>query len=65
LDVLATIPFGLIANSLPALGFIKVVRATKLLRLQKASRISKISKEFKAAAHFKKNSEEYQKKHRL
>ncbi len=64
LDILATIPFGLIAST-PSFEILKGVRVTKLLKLQKASKISKISKEFKAAAHMKKESEEYQKKHRL
>jgi len=70
LDVLATIPFGLIAQSLATFNNVfKIFRATKLVstasKLQKASRISKISKEFKAASHLKKEGAEYEKKHRL
>ncbi len=70
LDILATIPFGLIASSLATFNnFFKIFRVTKIVstasKLQKASRISKISKEFKAASHLKKEGEEYNKKHRL
>jgi len=70
LDVLATIPFGLIAQSLSTINnAFKILRVTKLAstasKLQKASRISKISKEFKAASHLKREGEEYKKKHRL
>ncbi|MDA3855437.1 MAG: hypothetical protein PF569_04210 [Candidatus Woesearchaeota archaeon] len=65
LDVLATIPFGLIANGLVTFEVLKLARLTKLLRVQKISRISKISKEFKAASHLKKEGDEYRRKHRL
>lgn len=77
LDVLATIPFELIAfavgafqppKTAQAFGIVKWFRVAKLTgvaRVQKISRISKISKEFKAASHLKKESEEYKKKHRL
>ena len=75
LDVLATIPFGLIAFYLggidpksPAFAILKWLRVARLSgisKLQKISRISKISKEFKAAAHLKREGEEYQRKHRL
>lgn len=75
-DILATIPFGLIGLLLgtvsdlvapfnAAMKWIRVARVSGIARLQKASRISKISKEFKAASHLKKESEEYKKKHRL
>lgn len=67
LDVLATIPFGLLSGS-PKFEILKLSRLTKLTalsRAQKISRISKISKEFKAAAHLKKEGEEYKKKHRV
>jgi len=67
LDVLATIPFGLITG-LPTFEVLKLSRISKISKIskiQKASRISKISKEFKGAAHLKNESEEYQKKHRL
>ncbi len=67
LDVLATIPFGLIAQ-VPTFEILKWSRLAKLSALskaQKVSRISKISKEFKAASHLKKEGEEYQRKHRL
>lgn len=75
LDVLATIPFGLISallglvgGSFASLELVKWLRVGKLARvskLQKISRISKVAKEFKAASHLKKESEEYKKKHRL
>lgn len=67
LDVLATIPFGLITGS-PTFEILKWTRFAKLTTLakaQKLSRISKISKEFKAASHLKKEGDEYQRKHRL
>jgi magnesium-transporting ATPase (P-type) len=68
LDVLATIPFGLIAGGGTAFEVLKLTRVSKIALLskaQKASRISKISKEFKAASHLKKEGEEYKRKHRL
>lgn len=72
LDILATIPFGMISALIGAnysvLNALKWARAGKLAaatKVQKAARISKISKEFKAAAHMKQESEKYQKKHRL
>ena len=76
LDVLATIPFELIAFALSfsnpttvgAFGILKWFRfhkLSKLSQIQRISRISKISKEFKAASHIKKESEEYNKKNRL
>ena len=69
LDVLATIPFGLIATAMgPSFEILKLAKLSKLSsasKMSKVSRISKISKEFKAAAHLKKESESYKKKHRL
>lgn len=68
LDVLATIPFGLIAGvgaQFEILKWTRVARLTSLGRVQKISRISKISKEFKAASHLKKEGEDYKRKHRL
>lgn len=70
LDVLATIPFGLFVYTpsfeiLKLTKFSKLSKLSKLEKIQKASKISKVSKEFKAAGHMKKESEEYQKKHRL
>lgn len=65
LDILATIPFGLIAEQGAAFQLLKLSRLSKLMKLQKISKISKISKEFKAASHLKQESEEYSKKHRL
>lgn len=79
LDILATIPFGLIGLALgtyidrgalqgPFQGVLKLFRISRLsglARTQKVTRVSKIGKQFKAASHFKKESEEYQKKHRL
>jgi ABC-type branched-subunit amino acid transport system permease subunit len=69
LDILATIPFELIAfafavnpTTAAALGLLKLSR---IGRFSKAARIAKISKEFKAASHFKKESEEYKRKHRI
>lgn len=75
LDVLATIPFELIAffsfgvgPTVSNFGILKVFRLTKLgtfAKASKVSRVSKISKQFKAAAHLKKEGEEYQRKHKL
>lgn len=76
LDILATIPFELIALAfagIPAsavnqFGILKWIRITKLSRagkIGKIARISKVSKEFKAAAHMKKEGENYKRKHRL
>ena len=76
LDVLATIPFELLALALAGIpatttskfAILKLFRFTKLARasaLSRVSRVSKISKEFKAASHLKKEGEEYQRKHRL
>lgn len=69
LDVLATIPFGLIAAAAgPSFEILKLAKLSKLTsvsKVSKVSKISKISKEFKAAAHMKKESDEYRKKHRL
>jgi hypothetical protein len=70
LDILATIPFGLLlqVNS-PLTQIVKWGRVAKMgsgaAKIAKASRVSKIGKEFKAAAHLKSESEEYQRKHRL
>ena len=79
LDVLATIPFALIGYLIGLYGdrasvagpfnvFFKAIRITRLsglARAQKINRVSKVGKQFKAASHFKKESEEYQRKHRL
>jgi magnesium-transporting ATPase (P-type) len=73
LDVLATIPFALIIGLLggvagPKFEVLKLIRLNKLAaigKVQKVSRGAKITKEFKAAAHLKKEGEEYQRKHRL
>ena len=69
LDILATIPFGLIAAaSGPSFEILKLAKLSKLTsvsKIQKVSRVAKISKEFKAAAHLKKESDDYKKKHRL
>lgn len=71
LDILATIPFGLMGSLLSnytilnAFKWARVAKLGTLAKAQKISRISKISKEFKAASHLKKEGEEYQKKHRL
>jgi fumarate reductase subunit D len=65
LDILATIPFGLIGplSTIKGFGLLKWARVAG--RLTKFSRASKITKEFKAASHLKKEGEEYKKKHRL
>lgn len=65
LDVLATIPFGLVANGMMTFQILKLAKISKILKVQKISRISKISKEFKAASHLKKEADEYRNKHRL
>lgn len=67
LDVLATIPFGLLVSSptFEILKWTRLARLNALSKAQKISRISKISKEFKAASHLKKEGEEYKKKHRI
>lgn len=70
LDVLATIPFELVAwalgvnaKTVSAFGLLKWIRAERIL--SRVARISKITKEFKAASHLQKESEEYKKKHRI
>lgn len=76
LDVLATIPFELIAlvlaglppQTLQAFGLLKWSRfhkLSKVARLQQISKVSKISKEFKAAAHLKKQGKKYKKDNKL
>ena len=76
LDVLATIPFELIAlglghvdpQTLQAFGVLKWSRfhkLSKLGKLQQMSRVSKVSKEFKAAAHLKREGERYKKHNKL
>ena len=76
LDVLATIPFELLAFALASVdpataskfGILKLVRLQKLTRagkLAQVSRVSKISKEFKAAAHLKEESEKFKEKNRV
>ena len=67
LDVLATIPFGLIASAptFEVLKWARIARLSTFGKAQKISRISKISKEFKAASHLKKEGDEFKKKHRV
>lgn len=75
LDVLATIPFGLLVSGMagipatsPTFEVLKLLRFSKLTELgkmQRISRVSKISRQFKAASHLKKEGQEYTKKHRL
>lgn len=72
LDVLATIPFGLMAQvATPTFEILKLSKFSKLsklsktAKLSKAAKVSKLSKEFKAASHLKKEGEDYNKKHRL
>ena len=61
LDIIATIPFGLIFSS--PVG--ELLKAFRVFRLAKLSRIGKITKEFKAAAVLKKKSEDYKKSNRI
>lgn len=76
LDVLATIPFELLAfflaNIDPAtaskFAILKLTRFQKLTRgarLAQIARVSKVSKEFKAAAHLKEESDKFKEKNRL
>lgn len=65
LDILATIPFGLLGPLANVKGFGILKWARVAGRLNKFARASKITKEFKAASHLKKEGEEYKKKHRL
>ena len=76
LDILATIPFELIAYGLSiaepgtvaAFGILKWFRfhkLSKLARIQRISRISKISKELKVASHLKRESSKYKKNNKL
>ena len=71
LDVLATIPFGIMGHvfqsltAFNALKWAKVGRLASVSKVQKMSRASKITKEFKAASHLKKEGQEYKRKHRL
>lgn len=75
LDILATIPFELIAFAVVGIGpqasqfaILKLFRVAKLSRvgqLQKIARTSKISKEFKAAAHLKEESDKFKDKNRI
>ncbi len=69
LDILATIPFGLLATAIgPRFEILKLVKVEKLLkaaRVSRVSKVSKLSKEFKAASHLKKESDDYKQKHRV
>lgn len=69
LDILATIPFGLMFGFIsPSNQVLKLTRYGKLsaiMRTSKLSRATKIGRQFKAASHLKKESEDYKKKHRL
>ena len=76
LDVLATIPFELLAYALASIdpataqrfAILKLSRLSKLTRagqINKIARVSKISKEFKAAAHLKEESDKFKQKNRL
>lgn len=69
LDILATIPVGLLlgssSTSTQILKLTKFARLSSMMKVQRISRISKITRQFKAASHLKKEGEEYQKKHRL
>ena len=76
LDILATIPFELIAwalmqippGTVAAFGILKWFRFARIGRaagIARAARVSKVSRQFKAASHLKKESEEYKRKNRL
>lgn len=65
LDLLATIPFGLIGYALGGSLGLGGLSILKIARVEKLMKASKIGKEFKAASHLKKESEEYKKKHRV
>lgn len=65
LDLIATIPFGIISYLIGGSIFSNTGNALKLVKLQKlskATKISKITKEFKAASKLKKESDIYRKK---
>ena len=61
LDIIATIPFGLIFSS----PFGELLKAFRVFRIAKLSRIAKISKEFKGIAILKKKSDNYNKNNRI
>ncbi len=69
LDILATIPFGLMGSRV--FEITKIVRLNKIFKLTRASkitkisRIAKISKEFKPIANFERESLNYSKKIRI
>ena len=76
LDILATIPFELVAVAFAAIppgqasqfAILKWIRVTRLSRagqISKIARVSKVSKEFKAAAHLKDESDKFKEKNRL
>lgn len=69
LDVLATIPYGLLGMAFANLQVLNVLKWGRVVsmssKLSKVSRAAKIGKEFKAASHLKKDSDEYKRKHRL
>ena len=76
LDILATIPFELIALAISGidpktvsqfaiLKFFRIAKLTGTARLANVARVSKITKEFKAAAHMKEESEKFNKKNRV
>lgn len=65
LDILATIPFGIMFSTMTSFNILKLAKVAKLTSVTKVSRVSKITKEFKAASHMKNEGEEYKRKHRL
>lgn len=76
LDILATIPFELIAlglanvdpraaSQLAILKWLRVARLSRAGQLQKVARTSKISRQFKAAAHMKEEADNYKEKNRV
>ncbi|MFP4401616.1 MAG: ion transporter [Candidatus Nanoarchaeia archaeon] len=75
LDILATIPFELIAfafamapeqaSQFAILKWIRVTRLSRAGQLSRIARTSKITKEFKAAAHLKEESDKFKEKNRV
>ncbi|MFT4244093.1 MAG: ion transporter [Candidatus Woesearchaeota archaeon] len=76
LDILATIPFELIAlafanidprtaSQLAILKWFRVTRLSRTGQLQKVTRTSKVTRQFKAAAHMKDETENYKEKNRV
>lgn len=76
LDILATIPFELIAfafigiepervSQFAVLRWIRVTRLTRSGQMAKVARTSKVSRQFKAAGHLKEESDKFKNKNRV